>query len=65
MSFSGDVCILFIFVLVTIFSFSGAFANISYTDIFGKSVLPDARKSFFSLRQMLTGSGSAWCQVHR
>ncbi len=57
MSFTGDVCILFIFVLVTIFSFSGAFANISYTDIFGKSVLPDARKSFFSLRQVLTGSG--------
>jgi MFS family permease len=57
MSFSGDVCIVFIFVLITVFSFSGAFANISYTDILGKSVLPDARKSFFSLRQILTGSG--------
>ena len=57
MSFTGDVCIVFIFVLITVFSFSGAFANISYTDILGKSVLPDARKSFFSLRQILTGSG--------
>jgi len=57
MSFSWDVCIVFIFVLITVFSFSGAFANISYTDILGKSVLPDARKSFFSLRQILTGSG--------
>ncbi len=45
--FSGDTRILFIFILITIFSFSGAFANISYTDILGKSVLPDSRKSFF------------------
>jgi hypothetical protein len=40
-----------------VFAFSGAFANISYTDILGKSVLPDSRKSFFSLRQVLSGSG--------
>ena len=56
-SFSGDARIVFIFILITIFSFSGAFANISYTDILGKSVLPDSRKSFFSIRQVLTGSG--------
>jgi len=56
-SFSGDARILFIFILITIFSFSGAFANISYTDILGKSVLPDSRKSFFSVRQVLSGSG--------
>lgn len=56
-SFSGDARILFIFILITIFSFSGAFANISYTDILGKSVLPDSRKSFFSISQALTGSG--------
>ena len=56
-SFSGDARILFIFILITIFSFSGAFANISYTDILGKSVLPDSRKSFFSVKQVLSGSG--------
>jgi MFS family permease len=44
-----------IFVLITIFSFSGAFANVSYMDIFGKSVLPDSRKPFFSLRQAING----------
>ncbi len=55
--FSGDVRILFIFLLITIFSFSGAFANISYTDIIGKSVLPSFRKSFFSISHVLTGSG--------
>jgi len=44
-----------IFVLITIFSFSGAFANVSYMDIFGKSVLPASRKPFFSLRQAING----------
>jgi MFS family permease len=56
-SLSGDARILFIFILITVFAFSGAFANISYTDILGKSILPDSRKSFFSIRQVLTGSG--------
>lgn len=45
-----------IFIIISIFSVSGAFANISYTDIFGKSVLQDARKPFFSLKQVVTGT---------
>jgi MFS family permease len=45
-----------IFLLITVFSLSGAFANISYTDIFGKSVLPESRKPFFSLKQVINGS---------
>ncbi len=45
-----------IFLLITIFSLSGAFANISYTDIFGKSVLPESRKPFFSLKQVINGT---------
>jgi MFS family permease len=44
-----------IFVLITIFALGGAFANIGYTDILGKSVLEDKRKKFFSLRQIITG----------
>lgn len=44
-----------LFVLITLFSLGGAFANISYTDIIGKSVLADARKSFFSIKQSVTG----------
>ncbi|MCD4720731.1 MAG: MFS transporter [Desulfobacula sp.] len=44
-----------IFVLITIFSLGGAFANISYTDILGKSILEQKRKSFFSIRQIIAG----------
>jgi len=44
-----------IFVLITIFALGGAFANIGYTDILGKSVLEDKRKRFFSSRQIITG----------
>jgi MFS family permease len=53
---STDMVIWLIFFLISIFSFSGAFANISYTDIFGKSVLPDSRKPFFSLKQIINGT---------
>ena len=38
-----------IFILITIFSLSGAFAAISYTDILGKSMLEEKRKSFLSV----------------
>ena len=52
----GDYKIILIFLLITVFSLGGAFANISYTDIMGKSVLAEERKPFFSIRQVLTGS---------
>jgi hypothetical protein len=44
-----------IFLLITSFSLGGAFANVSYTDILGKSVDQSARKSFFSVKQVITG----------
>jgi MFS family permease len=44
-----------LFLLITIFSVGGAFANISYTDIFGKAVDKEKRKSFFSIKQVLAG----------
>lgn len=44
-----------IFILISIFSFGGAFANVSYTDILGKSILQESRKSFFSIKQVITG----------
>jgi len=53
----GDHVIGIIFILISIFSVSGAFANISYTDILGKSVLPDSRKSYFSIRQVISSIG--------
>lgn len=48
------IIIWMIFILIAIFSFGGAFANVSYTDILGKSILQDSRKSFFSTRQVIT-----------
>lgn len=44
-----------IYLLIGLFSFGGAFANIGYTDILGKSVLNQSRKPFFSVRLVLNG----------
>jgi hypothetical protein len=54
-SLPGATIITLIFLLITIFSLGGAFANISFTDILGKSLLKDTRKTFFSSRQIITG----------
>ena len=45
----------FLFLLISIFSFSGAFTNISYIDVLGKSITKIKRKSFFSARQIVGG----------
>lgn len=44
-----------IFLFITLFSLGGAFANISYTDILGKSVNESKRKVFFSTKQIIAG----------
>lgn len=54
---SSQLVLWLIFALIAIFSVGGAFANVSYTDIFGKSVLPEQRKTFFSIRQVVIGAG--------
>ena len=54
--FRGQTIIWLIFLLITTFSLGGAFANVSYTDILGKSINPSARKSFLSIKQVLTGA---------
>jgi len=46
-----------IFLVITIFAVGGAFANLSYNDIMGKSVNETARKKFFSVKQIAVGSG--------
>ena len=43
-----------VFVLMFIFSLSGTFAGVSYTDILGKSLAVDQRSRFFVSRQVLT-----------
>ncbi len=54
-SLQGHSVIWLIFLLIASFSLGGAFANISYTDILGKSVNPSVRKSFLSVKQVVTG----------
>lgn len=44
-----------IFLFIALFSLSGAFTNISYTDILGKSIQSEKRKTFFSLKQIIAG----------
>jgi MFS family permease len=57
-STGGSTALLFsIFVLITVFSFSGSFANISYVDIMGKSILEKDRKGFFSVKQTIGSLG--------
>ena len=50
----GGYIIFSIFLLISLFSFSGAFANINYVDIMGKSVLQEKRKAFFSVKQIIS-----------
>lgn len=45
----------YIFLFISIFSFSGAFTNISFVDILGKSIISQNRKAFFSARQIVGG----------
>ncbi len=54
---STSMIIPLIFIIISIFSFSGAFANISYTDILGKSILENRRKQYLSLRQIISSTG--------
>ncbi|MEA1970133.1 MAG: MFS transporter [Thermodesulfobacteriota bacterium] len=53
----GSFLIIMTFLFISVFSASGGFANISYTDILGKSVLTESRKSFFSVKQIIVSAG--------
>lgn len=44
-----------IFFFITVFSLAGAFTNVSYVDILGKSVNQNKRKTFFSTNQIIFG----------
>jgi len=52
---TGAYIIWLVLLLLTIFSLGGAFSNISYTDILGKSIIQTSRKQFFSLKQVISG----------
>ena len=53
--FDDKALIWLIFILIATFSVGGAFAAISYTDILGKSIEATTRKSFLSIKQVVTG----------
>jgi len=54
---SDSFIIVLIFLFISIFSFSGSFANVSYIDILGKSVLDIKRKKLFSTKQIINSIG--------
>ena len=56
-SMSQNTVFFSIFTLITIFSFSGSFANVSYIDILGKTISTKKRKHFFSLKQFISSIG--------
>ncbi|MCD4772734.1 MAG: MFS transporter [Bacteroidales bacterium] len=56
-SLRGDTIILLIFILISIFSFSGSYSNVSYIDILGKSVKEESRKHFFSIKEIIASIG--------
>jgi len=56
-SIHNDLIILFIFLFISLFSFSGSFANVSYIDILGKSVRDTKRKKLFSTQQIINSIG--------
>jgi len=46
-----------VLVIMTVFSFSGAYANISYTDIMGKVIAPSRRKKLLMVKQLISSIG--------
>ena len=54
---TGENIILILFIIISLFTLSGGFAGIAYTDILGKAIRPNERKKFFSLRQTITSLG--------
>ncbi len=54
---TNKLLIIFIFVFISQFSLSGAFANISYVDIVGKSIQGSKRKTFISAKQIVFSLG--------
>ncbi len=56
-SFSPGLLIILVYAWMLVFTTSGSFAGVSYTDILGKSIAGDQRKRFFVLRQFLSSIG--------
>lgn len=53
----GEAVILLVYLAMTIFALSGAFAGVSYTEMLGKTVAQKARGFFFVRRQLFNSLG--------
>jgi MFS family permease len=56
-SFSFATALILIYSELLLFTLSGAFAGVSYVSIIGKSLEPEARKSLFLNKQIISSSG--------
>lgn len=54
--FSNTLLLTIIIIIISIFSFSGVFAGVSYTDLLGKSIPKDIQRKFMSTRQISRSS---------
>jgi len=54
---SGQILIILIFLLISVFAFSGSYANVSYVDIMGKSVQENKRKKLFTSKEIINSIG--------
>ncbi len=54
-SHQSKLILWYIFLFITLFSLGGAFTVISYTDILGKTINEEKRKTFFSTKQIIAG----------
>lgn len=50
---SSKMSLFLIILTISVFSFSGVFAGVSYTDLLGKSISKDYQKKFMSTRQIV------------
>ncbi len=46
-----------VILLMALFSFSGSFANISYTDVMGRAIQPEKRKTLLMNKQLISSVG--------
>lgn len=53
---SNTTLLTLIIVVISVFSFSGVFAGVSYTDLLGKSIPRETQKKFMSFRQISRSS---------
>jgi MFS family permease len=53
---SSTLLLTLIIIIISIFSFSGVFAGVSYTDLLGKSIPKDIQRKFMSTRQISRSS---------